>query len=125
MPQITIEYTENLRGNFSGLNLFSELHQCIHQTTGIQIENCKSRATRLDDYFIGEGGNNKAFVHVAMDILEGRPSSVIVDLGQNVLEMLKKKLVSENEKLELQITVQIGEMKRKNYFKYPEGTLTI
>jgi len=72
MPQITLQYTANVDQEVNSMDLFSKVHQILSNAGGIKVENCKSRAFKLEDYYIGQGGSNNAFVHLDLAFLEGR-----------------------------------------------------
>jgi 5-carboxymethyl-2-hydroxymuconate isomerase len=43
MPQLTLEYSNNLIQRVNNNDLFSKLHQFLNKLSEINIENCKSR----------------------------------------------------------------------------------
>lgn len=123
MPQITLQFTDNIKALPNFNFLFAEVHQALNSIAGIKIENCKSRAIKLDKYFIGDGTNNQGFVHLEVRILEGRDDEIKSEIGNKLLEMLKKQFVESIELLDLQITIEIIDIRKNCYYKYPEGTL--
>ena len=123
MPQITLQYTDNVHQGTAFSELFLDIHKIVSEVGGVRIGNCKSRAIRLEDYFVSAGDNRSGFVHLDLAILEGR-SEVKHELGQLCLDKLKSHFASDDEAIDLQITVEIRDMRRTAYFKYPDGTLT-
>ncbi len=123
MPQLTLEYTANIRQPIESDVLFAQLHNILATTGGIRTDNCKSRAIRLDDFFIGDGNDEHAFIHLSVRFLEGRSPEVIRQVGEQSLEILQTKFLPTNAELKLQITVEIGDIQGQRYFKYPAGTL--
>lgn len=123
MPQITIQYTDNIKSLPDFDFLFSKAHQTINTIAGIKIENCKSRVIKLEKYFLGDGAGNQGFVHLEVKILEGRNNEIKSEIGNNLLEILKKQFVESNQLLALQITIEIIDIQKNCYYKYPEGTL--
>jgi 5-carboxymethyl-2-hydroxymuconate isomerase len=86
--------------------------------------NCKSRAVRHETYHVGDGAAEKAFVHVEVRFLEGRPADTKQPVGREILRILQDHYRPSLERLDLQITVEVGEIARRLYFKIPEGTLS-
>ena len=123
MPQITIQYTDNIISFPDFDFLFSKVHQIINNIAGIKIENCKSRAIKLDKYYTGDGTNSRGFIHLEVKILEGRNNEIKSEIGNNLLEILKKQFIESNQLLALQITIEIIDIQKNCYYKYPEGTL--
>jgi 5-carboxymethyl-2-hydroxymuconate isomerase len=115
MPHLTLEYTSNIRQHVNLAELFSALHRVLAEVGGVSIENCKSRAVKHHDFYIGSGGSNKAFVHLGMTMLEGRPLALKQKVGESILRLLKDTYA---------ITVEIKDIQRATYFKVPEGTLS-
>jgi len=124
MPQIRLEYTANTSIHFNFRGFFSEVHKTINQTAGISILNCKSRAIKHENYFIGNCSDNNAFVHMEIALLKGRSEDVKKKIARACLEILKKHFLSNSSKDELQLTVEIKDIDREFYLKYPEGTLS-
>ena len=124
MPQITLEYTSNVRCDSDWGRLVLQVHHLVSQVAGIQIENCKSRILEHSRYITGSGGDNKAFVHLEVALLEGRSRVLKAEMGNHLLTMLQTQLLPENSNVELQVTIEIRDMDRTTYFKYPKGTIS-
>lgn len=123
MPHIKLEHSSNLKFELNNKTLFAAIHQVLEQA-GINIENCKSRTLELDDFYVGSGGENKGFIHLEVAILEGRSENVKKEAGKKILQMLKNNFQSK-EYPGMQITVEIRDISKQFYFKYPEGTLPL
>lgn len=124
MPHLTLQYTDNIQRKPDFAPLFSRLHDVLSEVGGIQIGNCKSRAIRLEDYFVARGGPEHAFIHLDIAVLAGRSVDLKQEIGRFCLEALNHQLAPSFDGLELQITVEIRDMPKDAYFKIPEGTLT-
>lgn len=123
MPHLTIEYTNNLKPNSRFDELFARLHAALAELGGIKKANCKSRAVGIDQYFIGDGSAETAFVHADVRLLEGRPMSTKQEIGKKLLAILCESFPPPANTTELQVTVEIRDMQRGVYFKQPEGSL--
>jgi 5-carboxymethyl-2-hydroxymuconate isomerase len=124
MPQLTLEYTDNVVDSVNFDLLFSQLHAILSEVAGIRVENCKSRAVRCCDYRVGAGEAGGAFVHVEVAILAGRPLATRQEIGRRMLEALRGAYADTLADRALQITVEVRDMEKALYFKIPEGTLT-
>ena len=123
MPQITLQFTDNIKSLPEFNELFSEVHLAINAIAGIKIENCKSKAIQIERYYIGVGTNNKSFIHLEVKILEGRTAEIKSEMGKSLLQILKNKFKESISSLDLQITIEIIDILKNCYYKYPEGTL--
>lgn len=124
MPQITLEYTANIVRPASWEQVFNGIHQLIHQITGVHIENCKSRAVSQENFYIGGGGKTLAFIHLEVALLSGKPDEVKQKLGNELLEFLLGEFEKLNVAEKLQVTVELRDIQRLSYFKFPSGTLS-
>ncbi len=124
MPQITLEYSENCQheGNFD--TLFSSIHLVLERVGGILIDNCKSRARQCREFYIADGDPAHAFAHLEIRFIEGRTDEVREAIGKESLALLLDFFKSSVDSSRMQITVEVEDIKRNNYFKYPPGTLT-
>lgn len=124
MPHITMEYTANLRELAPDATLFHQVHQVLESVAGIRIANCKSRWHEIGEWLVGAGEPaGTAFVHLDVRFLEGRTEQVRQSVGRALLQILEDQFAPVPDGLDLQITVEIGEIRKADYFKYPPGTL--
>jgi 5-carboxymethyl-2-hydroxymuconate isomerase len=109
MPQLTLEYTDNL--DFNVQVLLARLHSELVATGAINLKGLKSRAIRLTEYRIADGNPDYAFVHINLLIREGRPVEVQKDAAQRVMDVLKETFGDRFEKSHLSLSVDIKEMR--------------
>ena len=109
MPQLTLEYTDNL--DFDVQPLLARLHSELVATGAINLKGLKSRAVRHSEYRIADGNPEYAFVHVNLLIREGRPLEVQKDASQRVLNALKDTFGERYEHGYLSLSVDIKEMR--------------
>jgi len=124
MPQIKLEYTDNIPDKINFEDTFSKIHHLLHDIAGIAIHNCKSRAVKLDKYYIGDGISKSKFVHLEIALLEGRTKEIKQRIAEEILQILKKNYLTKRLIDDLQVTVEIKDIKKEFYFKYPEGTFS-
>ncbi len=123
MPQISLEYTGNITQDIIAQDLFAPIHKILGDVAGIPIKNCKSRAIQLDDFFIADGEETNAFAHLEIRFIEGRSPEVKTTIGELCLEQLEAYFAESTSSLDLQITVEILDIHKPSYFKYPKGTI--
>jgi 5-carboxymethyl-2-hydroxymuconate isomerase len=109
MPQLTLEYTDNLE--FDVQPLLARLHSELAATGAINLKGLKSRAVRLDEYRIADGNPQYAFVHVSLLIREGRPLEIQKDASQRVMKVLEDTFGQRFESGYLSLSVDIKEMR--------------
>ncbi|MFQ5649544.1 MAG: 5-carboxymethyl-2-hydroxymuconate Delta-isomerase [bacterium] len=119
MPHLTLEYTSNIHLEVDFQTLFLELHQVLERVGGIEIENCKSRARRVEEYLVGDGSGNQAFVHLEVRFLTGRPLELKRKIGEALLSRVHSCYQAAMTPTGVQITVEMREMEREAYFKLP------
>ncbi len=123
MPHIRLEYSGNL-GAVSGLDgLFAGIHDILSETAGIRRGNCKSRVVPIEASYVGSGQPGSAFVHLEVRILEGRPGEVKRAVGQRILSALKDHFRPPPDIDDFQVTVEVRDIQKDSYLKFPEGTL--
>ncbi len=124
MPQIRLEYTSNLDSTPQLDTLLDRIHGALNTIAGVNLDSCKSRVHVVDRFRIGDGAADHAFVHLEIRLLEGRSKVVKQDLGSACLELLESAFDVTRTDRRVQATVEIGDVLRDEYFKYPAGTFT-
>lgn len=109
MPQITLEQSINVQES-NHKELLLEIHHLLADMLPTQIEGCKSRVLVHHDYVVGNGDANNGFVHLTISVLKGRSGELLNNIGKILLEKLKQFYANSLAKINLQITVQIGEL---------------
>ncbi len=123
MPHLTLEYTANLDEWANDPALLLDLHRLLQSRGGIKIGNCKSRWRMMEEWVLGNGEGESAFLHLDLRFLEGRPMETKQAVGTGALELIRAHFASVPEELELQITVEVQDIRKGTYFKHPPGTL--
>ncbi len=123
MPQINLEYTVNISQDITARDIFPKIHQILGDVASIPQSNCKSRLHRVDDFHIADGDPKNAFVHLEIRFIEGRSPEIKTKIGQQCLEQLQAYFAESTSSLNLQITVEILDIHKPSYFKFPKGTL--
>jgi 5-carboxymethyl-2-hydroxymuconate isomerase len=119
MPHLTLEYTSNLRDKAPDAELLLRLHRMLESVAGVRIDNCKSRWREVDRWAVGAGVGESAFVHLDIRVFDGRPEEVRRTAGVAALDILRSHFLPAPQGVELQITVEVREIRRSLYFKHP------
>ncbi|MCB1775089.1 MAG: 5-carboxymethyl-2-hydroxymuconate Delta-isomerase [Gammaproteobacteria bacterium] len=124
MPHLTLEFSSNVRSDGDLTALFAGLHDVLEHTGGVRRANCKSRARVANEFLVGSGSSRDAFVHLDIRLLDGRTLDVRQRISQQARDLLTAWFEPSMQSLDLQVTVEVREIDRRFYSKYPEGTLT-
>ncbi len=122
MPHLTLEHTGNVDPNVEFEAVFLRLHSVLADA-GIKLANCKSRATVRDLFYVANGTGSSAFVHLDVRFMEGVPGESKQEIGEGVLAVLRDCFGAPPGIDDFQITVEIRDIERDAYFKFPAGTL--
>ena len=115
MPHIRLEYTDNIYVDELNI-LFKDVQNILIKIAEVKSENCKSRAISLDSSEIISDGKNVRFVHLEINILEGRTTEIKKQIGKESLSLLKSHFNNDMNKNLIQYSVEIREMKHSDYF---------
>lgn len=110
MPQLTVEYTQNLK--FDIQSLLERLHSTLASTGAIRMRGLKSRAIALADYRIADGNPEYAFVHVTLFIQEGRSIDVQQVFAERMMAILKEQFGHYLVQGFISLSVDIQEMRK-------------
>lgn len=113
MPHIKLEYTENVQWRKPVQELFPKLQSVLIQYAGVKLENCKSRATQLKEYLSNIDGSPGGFTHLEISLLSGRSETVKTKIGSESTKIIREFLESV---FQVQVSVEIRDMDRQNYF---------
>ncbi len=116
MPQITLEYSKNILEKDQIKEALKKIHDILSESLPTDINTCKSRAVLCDTFQVGDGDENRAFIHCTIKILCGRPKEIKQETANRVLEFLKMFFAHSLKKFRLQITIELTELS-DFYFK--------
>jgi 5-carboxymethyl-2-hydroxymuconate isomerase len=117
MPHLVLDYTGNITQSIEFEALFSSLHLMLCDFAGAEMGACKSRAIKQDNYYIADGADNLAFVHLEISLLSGRSVTVKEQVGNAALALLKQHFATAGHETKIQATVKITDMPAELYFK--------
>lgn len=116
MPHVILECSENIAGQLNVNSLFAEIHSVLAKQLPTELSSCKSRCVVHNMFYLGDGHQSNAFVHMSVKILSGRTDEIKNSLGNQLVILLRDHFQDYPNKSCLQISVEISEL-NKHYFK--------
>ncbi|MFE0102150.1 5-carboxymethyl-2-hydroxymuconate Delta-isomerase [Streptomyces sp. NPDC059009] len=90
MPQITVDYSEQLTDSFDRGGLALALHTLLNETVdNVPLDACKARFVRTDTTVVGAAADGHDVVHLVIGLLPGRPAEVRARLSEAALELVR------------------------------------
>lgn len=117
MPHCVLEYSSNVLDKLDFRCFFKELHTILASSGHIQLDQLKGRAVCHDNYFIGDGAADRAFIYLQISLLDGRDLAVRKSLGEQAFAHLRASFPLSLEKLRCSMTLEMREMSRETHFK--------
>src|SRR5262245_12226204 len=90
MPHAILEYSQNIIESVDHHELFRKLHEMMVSCGTISLGDIKSRIYRADYFYVSDGNPQNAFVHLRIDVLEGRELAVRKCVGEGALALLRE-----------------------------------
>lgn len=116
MPQILLEYTDNIpvKGNFSAL--FAELHQVLTETLPTNFAHCKSMCRPQSLFFIGDQNPKNGFVNLTIKVVAGKNKENKDLAAERALNLLDNFFRADQHAMNIKITLEIMDVEYC-YFK--------
>ncbi|MFI1163005.1 5-carboxymethyl-2-hydroxymuconate Delta-isomerase [Streptomyces sp. NPDC020801] len=89
MPQITVDYSEQLADAFDRRSFAAEVHARTVEIAAVKPPACKTQFRRTEDTTVGPDAGGHAIVHVTIGLLAGRTDETKARLAEAVLEALR------------------------------------
>ena len=115
MPHCVLEYSSNVIDKPDWPRTLLALHKVIMGTGLFVLSDIKSRVIKHEQYFVGDGHDNQAFVTLDVQILTGRSDEVKSQISQAALPILAEAFPKTLADMKCSITVQISEIHRPSY----------
>ncbi|WP_131782404.1 hypothetical protein [Legionella gresilensis] len=116
MPHLVLEYSNNIDIRPEVITFFAKAHSLLEKMLPTKLSSCKSRCISYDNFYIGSGQIDNAMIHLTLKMLAGRSDSVKEQVGQKLIELMKKCFQQRNKNLNLEFSVEIMETSLP-YFK--------
>jgi 5-carboxymethyl-2-hydroxymuconate isomerase len=117
MPHFTIEYSSNLDPDIELRAIVDVVHQCAVDCGLFKIGGIRVRTLRHEIYKIADGNPKNAFMHIRVNILEGRSVPDRERLGNNLLAAVDQVLVKAHKNWGISLSVEVGEIDHNMSFK--------
>lgn len=115
MPHCILEYSGNALDEPDWPATLSALHRVLMATGLFVLDDIKSRVARRDDFLVGDGSDDRAFVALEIQILSGRPDEVKGEICDAALQVLVRAFPRTVERLTTSLTVQVSDIHRPSY----------
>lgn len=109
MPHVTIEHSVNVSYD-KVAPLLPAIFSVLVAELPTQLESCKGRVLRHEQFLVGDGHAHHAFLHVNIRVLPGRSPAVHQRVTELVMAALKEAFANQSSELRLQLTVDIGDL---------------
>lgn len=116
MPHCILEYSANVPINLLVSHILEAVHGELMKVGVFELGKIKSRAIRHDQFRVGAGGKNDAFIYLEIRMFEGRTAEQKQEIGQRALRVLEEILNSKISDLNCSMTVYIKEVSRELHF---------
>lgn len=116
MPVVHFEYTNNLAIDAQVKPFLKEAHNTLVEIIKTDLLTCRSTISCHQDYVIGDGDANNAFIQLSVRMLPGRSKETKDKLGHQLFSMIKQFFAQEIEKRETQVRVYLTEVERDFYY---------
>lgn len=123
MPHLSLEYSANLRdgGDIAGLlpklaNALLSIRaedKPVYPVAGVRV-----RAYAAEDWCIGHGIADAAFVHATLRVGKGRSAQTLAATGDALLEVLKRHFAEPFERHGLAISLYLDEVDETTSWKH-------
>ncbi len=115
MPHLVLEHSSNLVEKKTLVELFEKCHGLLTEKLPTERKSCVSRAIECQQYYIGEGQSDLAFIHVTLKVKAGRTFDVLKETAEALLAAIKAHCTASVNQLNLKVTLEIIEL-QKTYF---------
>ena len=123
MPHFVLEYSDNILEEVEYKDFFKRLHTLLVENGPFTLSDIKSRAIRHQQFYVADGQESNAFIHLTLSIFKGRDLSIRQAVGEKILAFLKAEFARSFEKLNCSFTTEIKEIDKETYFKATSGVL--
>jgi 5-carboxymethyl-2-hydroxymuconate isomerase len=115
MPQITVEYSPEVREAFDRRTFALALHQALSGLVSSDVAAFKTRLRQIEECVIGDG-SPAAMIHIRVGLLSGRPAELKQEVGHTTIDLARQHL-KPVEGLTIQLTAEVHDMDREQYQK--------
>jgi len=110
MPHLILEYSSNIIDKPDFAKLFEKLQASLVENLPTKMTSCVSRAIKQENFYIGEGDKENAFVHLQCKALKGREQKVLQNATQALSLIVNDYFQSLNPNLKIRCSVEFVEL---------------
>jgi len=115
MPHLVLEYSANVPDHPDVRRVLIDLHDAVMASALFERKDIKSRAVRHEVFAVADGAEDRAFVALAIAILDGRSDEVKSALSEAALDVLVHAYPKLAEGGRGAISVEIRDLQRASY----------
>ena len=117
MPLIYLQHSSNLLERDKVTGVLPHIHQLLTEQLPAKLLACKSRVQECSSIYLGDGMSPNAFIHIELKVKKGRDAELLVQVGNNIIALLKRYFAASLDTLKLDISLEIIEIS-DYYFKH-------
>ena len=110
MPHVIVEYSANIEADITPQRLVEEIHSAAITSGIAEPVAVRTRLMRRDDYPVGDGSPENAFVHIDIRARKGRTLEQRKAMVQTIYDQANKTLDHVFKARPLALTVEIHEI---------------
>lgn len=111
MPHCTVEYTNNIENQLNINEILQGINDSLISHDGVFSANgIRSRAIMLNDYKIGEGTGNDAFIHVSVKIAKGRTPEIKEIVQSHLFDTLTRLVQEIDTDKPIALSLELSEL---------------
>ncbi|MGW2649134.1 5-carboxymethyl-2-hydroxymuconate Delta-isomerase [Streptomyces sp. NPDC001393] len=115
MPHLVLEHSGNIREDIDLTALFGKLHTALAAAGGFRLQDFKSRAVRMNRYFIGDGTYEQSFVNLDVRTFGGKSTEARTAISEAALAVLAEAFATSLRETACDISVQVTELDRPTF----------
>ena len=114
MPHIILELSDNVIEK-DLTEILAQIHQILTLILPTQLENCKSRVIRHQNFLVGNGNSDNAFIHLSIEVLASRTKEILDLVANKITAILLNYFIESSKKLNLHISIAIKDLPETYY----------
>jgi 5-carboxymethyl-2-hydroxymuconate isomerase len=120
MPQVVVEYTDNIKAEANIPALLKKINDTIIGQEGgvFPPGGTRSRAIELTDYRMADGAEDYAFVHATFKIGAGRTAEQKKQVCDDLFEVIKSHFAALFAKRYLALSMELYEYDERGTYKH-------
>ncbi len=115
MPHCILEYSNNISEQPNHSLILSQIHNALFSTGLFDFNDIKSRIIVHNEFYIGDGNTERAFVSLAVEILSGKDEDTKKRIAEDCLKVLETNFQDSIKAMKFSLTVQIREIDKVSY----------